>query len=182
MISVPRPEGEARMGWRCSWGKDVQVRQRCAGGARMCCGQTDKRVSTAGPGAASACYWPGFLASLINRNWQDARHKIQAKFYWGFCCRGGSKNRSKFILSFSPWLGVGSWFSTRGGGRGFRPEEWLRGFAHPFHGVVLGGWGWGVWPVPCFCSRLFRGGSWAFWSFHILLPMICPNLHACSYF
>ena len=30
-------------------------------------------------------------------------------------------------------------------------------------------------PTPCFCPRLFRSGSWAFWSLCICLSIICPN-------
>ena len=29
--------------------------------------------------------------------------------------------------------------------------------------------------TPCFCSQLFRSGSWAFWAFCILLSIIYPN-------
>ena len=29
--------------------------------------------------------------------------------------------------------------------------------------------------TPCFCSQLFRSGSWFFWSSCILLSIICPN-------
>ena len=28
---------------------------------------------------------------------------------------------------------------------------------------------------PCFCSQLFRSGSWGFWSFCFLLSIICSN-------
>ena len=61
---------------------------------------------------------------------------------------------------------------------GVRPEGCLRCFAHPFDGVEVQG----VCAAPCFCSwhrvfrsRLFRSGSWVFWSFCILLSIICPN-------
>ena len=39
------------------------------------------------------CYQPGFLASLINKNWSEARKEIQASLYWGACCLRGSKNK-----------------------------------------------------------------------------------------
>ena len=29
------------------------------------------------------CYWPGFLASLINRNWSETRQETQARLYIG---------------------------------------------------------------------------------------------------
>ena len=37
----------------------------------------------------------------------------------------------------------------------------------------------GAWAVPCLCSRLFRSGSWVFWSFCIFLSIICPSC-ACT--
>ena len=36
--------------------------------------------------------------------------------------------------------------------------------------------------VPCFFSRLFRSGSWVFWSLCIFCPAFAPTAHAHSYF
>ena len=40
----------------------------------------------------------------------------------------------------------------------------------------------GAYAVPCFCSRLFRSGSWAFWSLFMLCPEIALIELLCSYF
>ena len=65
---------------------------------------------------------------------------------------------------------------------GVSQEGWLRWFAHPSGQVQ------GTRTVPCFCSWLFRSGSWGFSSFCILF-IICPNcprtqklLVPCSFF
>ena len=51
----------------------------------------------------SFCYQPGFLASLINRNWSEARQEIQARLYWGPCCSRGNENKQQFpLLARSP--------------------------------------------------------------------------------
>ena len=43
------------------------------------------------------CYWPGFVSSLINGNWSEARQEIQARFYWG-PHRSGEQNKEQFSL------------------------------------------------------------------------------------
>ena len=40
----------------------------------------------------------------------------------------------------------------------------------------------GACAVPCLCSRIFKSGSWVFWSLCIFCPEFAPTLHACSYF
>ena len=78
-------------------------------------------------------------------------------------------------LAHSPRPEVGSWLFPWGEGSnvpGLQSETWLRGFAyHPPPVVVTAG----STCSPCFCSQLFRSGSWAFWPFCIFLSIICPN-------
>lgn len=83
-----------------------------------------------------------------------------------FCCLLPDWGRT--AGSHAWWAGVG-------------PEEWLRGGCPPPFMWWCAGEG-SVHDVPYFCSRLFRSGGLGFWSSHILLSMICLNLHACSYF
>ena len=59
-----------------------------------------------------------------------------------------------------------------------RTEELLRQFAYSFGGVERRGQKCNtlfLLPTSCFCSWLFRNGSWVFWPFCILLCIICPN-------
>ena len=68
-------------------------------------------------------------------------------------------------------------------GPDFRPEGWLRWFAHLFGGIwcrVLAQY-LAFAPKTWLCSQLFRSGSCFFWPFCILLPQICLNC-ACSQF
>ena len=64
-------------------------------------------------------------------------------------------------------------------GPDFRPEGWLRWFAHSFGGIWC--------RVPCFCSQQFGYApsssevAVGFFGFCILLPQICLNC-ACSQF
>ena len=58
------------------------------------------------PGPHHPCYHPGFLASLINRNWQKARQEIQASLSRGPCCIETTKNRQQVpLLAHSPRWG-----------------------------------------------------------------------------
>ena len=128
------------------------------------------------------CYWPGFLASLINRNWSEVRWEIQVRLCWGSWCsrREWEQSPARSCWVGMEWGGGGArgravsvfltWHKGRGGSRG-----WARGAA------------WVVCPplpcccvqaacaVFCFCSQLFRSGSRAFWSFCILPFIICSN-------
>ena len=53
--------------------------------------------------AATKCYWPGFLASLIDRNWPEVRQEIQARFYWGLrCSRKGVRTNNRFPCLLAP--------------------------------------------------------------------------------
>lgn len=58
MLSVPQGElhGKGADGINQSASLQIGRVSTCAGGARMGSGQTDKRASTAGPGAASIRY------------------------------------------------------------------------------------------------------------------------------
>ena len=42
---------------------------------------------------ALGCYWPGFLAFLVNRNWSEAKQEIQARLYGGPCFPSGSDDK-----------------------------------------------------------------------------------------
>ena len=131
------------------------------------------------------CYQPGFLASLINKNWSEARQEIQAGLLWGPCCTTVNKNRRHFLAHLLPEVGVAELAPYMG---------WVQGSIQ-----VLGQrGGLGRLPTPkvvlstgvmCntmvllrtlyFCSQLFRSGSWVFLVFLYLLSRICPNC-ACT--
>ena len=123
----------------------------------------------------TTCYWPGFLASLINRNWLETRQEIQARLYWDPCCSRGSENKQQVpLLVLFPWAG----------GRACS-LYWVR------VGVCPGiGWRAGLggiecrehMPYPAFCSGLFKSGSWVFWALCIFCPEFAPTANARSYF
>ena len=100
---------------------------------------------------------PGLLASLINRNWSEARQGIQAKLDWGPCSGWGRENRQQV-----PGLG----HSLRGCGlhpyRGevralsrVRLEAGLRRSARPLDGLECA---WHV-QYPAFASEMAVGGT-----------------------
>ena len=68
-----------------------------------------------------------------------------------------------------PYIGV-----REGAGPGVGPEAGLRWLAHPFGGGVCRGHAQypAFAPNPCFCSQLFRGGSW----FSVFLYLVDHNL------
>ena len=82
-------------------------------------------------------YPPGFLASLINRNWSEATQEIQARLYWGenkqwvplFACFSWRRGRWEVV----PMLGEGS-SSFRSPAR-----RWPRWFTHLLGGGVCRG-------------------------------------------
>lgn len=52
------------------------------------------------------CYWPGFLISLINRNWSEAEQEIRERLYQGPCYSREIKNKQHVpLLACSPRLG-----------------------------------------------------------------------------
>ena len=105
---------------------------------------------------ASLCYQPGFLASLINRNWSDARQEIQARLYWGLCCSRREQEQVTVSLPGSPrGGGAVSWLIIWGERR-----LWSKGWAGGVTKVVC--------PPPWWCCV-------GFWSFCILLFIICPD-------
>ena len=63
-------------------------------------------------------------------------------------------------------------------------EAWARWCAHPFGGGVCRGPAQYLAFAPdlCFCSGLFRSGSWVFWSLCIFCPEFAPTVRACSQF
>ena len=96
-------------------------------------------------------YWPRFLTSLINRNW-EARQKIQARLYWGPCCSREEQKQATVSLSCSlaPQRGqAGSLYGVTASCPGLGSEGWLRCFAHLSGGVECRG----CCSVPCFCSQ-----------------------------
>ena len=125
-------------------------------------------------------FWPGFLASLINRNWLELREKILARLYWGPSCSRVEQEQAMCSLACSP-RGVVSWFlkwGRVGVCPGVRPEGWVRLFSHPSGGVVQR-----VCTVPCFCSQhpVFAPGSAevavGLLSFCIFWVQNLPQLH-----
>ena len=50
------------------------------------------------PERRGRCYQPGFWASLIDRNWSEARQEIQARFYGAPAAGEGSGNKQQFSL------------------------------------------------------------------------------------
>ena len=110
--------------------------------------------------------WP----SPINRNWLEARQGIQARLYWGPCCSSQEWKQGTVSLSWS-WRGIG----VR---PGVQPEGGLGGFPTPL--VVLG-----VRGMPSTLLLLPVLQKWQvgfFWSFCILLSIICPNCQCMQLF
>ena len=90
-------------------------------------------------GVAPGCYWPGLLASLINRYWLEARQEIQASLYWGPCFNSGQWKQVSLLSCSLRRVG---WFLTWGEGRGVsrgKTKGWLQCFACPWGGVVCRG-------------------------------------------
>ena len=134
-------------------------------------------------------YWPGLLASLINRNWSEARQEIQARLYWGPCCRTGEREQTTSSLARS----------LRGGWRacslhGVRVGMWpgvgarcgLGGLPTPL--VVVCAGGHAQYPAFALGSSIVAVGG-GFLVFLYLLSIICPNcactqlfLVLCSFF
>ena len=65
----------------------------------------------------SWCYRPGFLASLIIRNWSKAGQEIQRRLYWGPSIAGGWGRDKEQVPLLPHWAGV-SLFLTWNEGRG----------------------------------------------------------------
>ena len=107
----------------------------------------------------SFCYWPGFLVSLINRNWSEGGQEIQASPYWCACCsRKGIKTRKRLPGSLaSPGSRGGAWYGVRMGvGSGVRLERGLRECVHCFSAAFRGpAWCPAFVPMAAGCFRLF---------------------------
>ena len=88
-----------------------------------------------------SCYWPGFLASLINRNWSKTRQKVQARLSWGPCCSsGGGRTKNKFLCSLPRERWADSLHGVRVGMcPEVRLEGWFQWFAHSFGAIVCRG-------------------------------------------
>ena len=67
-----------------------------------------------------------------------------------------------------------SWSLIWGEGRG-GSSGWAGGVAWVVCPPPWWCWVQGSCTVPCFCSQHLRSGSWVFWSFCILLSIICPS-------
>ena len=65
---------------------------------------------------------------------------------------------------------------------GVGPEGWLRSSAHPLGGVVCRGHAQYPAFAPATLLPALQNGSWSFWSFCILLSIICPNCECMQLF
>ena len=120
--------------------------------------------------AMSFCNRPEFLASLVNRNWQEARQEIQEGFIGALPQQEGARTSNGFPCSLASELApYMRWGSAQRGG--------FRGLPTAFGGVECRELAlYAAFTLdPWFCSQLFRSGSWGFWSFCFLLSIICPN-------
>ena len=116
----------------------------------------------------------GSWLSPINRNWSEARLEIQTWLHWSSCYSIGEPKQVTGYLAHS-WTREGGELPYTGWGLGVsRAVEWLKCFAHPFVILCAGGM-----HSPLLLHlpswQLFRSGSWAFWSFCIVLPVFCSN-------
>ena len=84
------------------------------------------------------CYQPEFLVSLINRNWSEARQKIQARLYWDPCYIREDQEQVTDSLAFSLTGEWASWFHIWGEGRGVS-KGGLGGLPHLLGGGVCRG-------------------------------------------
>ena len=128
-------------------------------------------------------YWcrPGFLAFPNQQKLTRGQTRISGKALLGLLqAQEGAKTSNRFPCS----LPERGWACFLHGVRvglcsGVGPEGWLRCFAHPL--VVLCTRGVRstrlLFLTPCFCSVLFRSGSWVF----CILSIICPNLLCVRY-
>ena len=132
-------------------------------------------------------FWPGFLASLINRNWLEVRKKTSRQSFIGAPpAAGWSKNKqhvSLLVPRGESWAG-----SLNGGGEGCVQGSGLRAglgclptplvvlCAESMHSTLL------LLPTPSFRSRLLRSSSWVFIFLYILGPEFAPTAHTSSYF
>ena len=94
----------------------------------------------------------------------------------------GVKTSNRFPCSLPKAGRAGSLYGVRVGVySGVGLEGRLRCSAHPSSGVHAAGMHSTLllFLIPCFCSRLFKGGSSVFESFCIFLRRICPNC-ACT--
>ena len=113
--------------------------------------------------------------------------KIQARLCWGSCCSRGEQKQTIVSTAFL-FLGWEWWWEVEqavslygvrvGSIPGVWPEGWLRWSAHPFGG--------GVFAEGMYSTLLLfltpQKEQLGFWSFSILLLVIAPTVHACSYF
>ena len=108
------------------------------------------------------CYPSGFLASLINRNWSEARQEIQPRFI-GAPASEGRRRNNRFPCLFS-YCGeqASSLYGQRVGcvsrGQAGGPP-WV--FCPPLRLCNVQG---ACRVSTLLCSKLFRSGCWAFWS------------------
>ena len=107
------------------------------------------------------CYWAGFLTSLINGKWSEARQEIQVSLFWGSCwsrVEQGQTTNSLACLLLEE-AGV-SWFLIWSEGR--KGGQWgglgvlPLGDFECMHRTLL------LLLIPRFCSRLFESSSWVF--------------------
>ena len=111
----------------------------------------------------SRCYWPGFSASFINRNWLEATQESQARLLLGSSSRGQGWRTSNMFPCLLPEGGQAcSLYGPRVGVcPEVSPEGWLRWFAHPLGGGVCRGHAqypaFAPYPLP---SKVVVGKKW----------------------
>ena len=97
---------------------------------------------------------------------QSLDQKFRQCFTGAPAAAGGARTKQVPLLAGSlRWGRAGSLDGLRvGADPGVGPEGWPRWSALPSGGVCAGGMRSALLllPTPCFCSRLFRSGSWAF--------------------
>ena len=123
------------------------------------------------------CYWPGFLASLINRNWSDARQEIQARLYWGPSCSKGEGEQTTCSIACSLAEGGQACFlyGVRVGVCPRVKPEWVTEVIYPLPLVVVC---LGPCSLLCFCCRPPAFGSLQKWQlgFLVSLYLVDQNL------
>ena len=116
----------------------------------------------------TTCYWPGFLASLINRKLTRDQTRNSGKALLGPLLQQGEREQATGSLACSFSLSGGtSLFLILGEGRGVsrnRLEGWLRWY-----------WVQGAHAVPCFLLWALQKWQLGFLGSLYLLSRICPN-------
>ena len=126
------------------------------------------------------CCWLGFLAFLNQWRLIRGQTRNSGKASMGpLHQQRGVKTSDTFPCSFPEEGWAGSSYRVRVGVcPGVGSERCLRWLAHPWGGVELQG----SCAVPCFCSWLFRSGSWVLGLFVSCCPEFVPSSQVHGYF